>query len=217
MESILKTELFEKGYTSFHLKDFNEEMYNELVRLFPKEKLVPERFKELRASIIELKQKSPYGDSISKNSFEELEVIKKDILQNYTDGINNSVDQIWYLSGAPLQHQSCEIIVKPLMDYFYKEQYNGAGSSLTMYNDGCYLLNHQDAVNGAGDRGHCVILVYLSYDYKKGKGGELLVGNELEVEPIFGNVAILDFTKHNPYHAVKEVKGYNRFCYISFC
>ena len=33
-------------------------MYNELVRLFPKEKLVPERFKELRTSVIELKQKS---------------------------------------------------------------------------------------------------------------------------------------------------------------
>jgi Rps23 Pro-64 3,4-dihydroxylase Tpa1-like proline 4-hydroxylase len=86
-----------------------------------------------------------------------------------------------------------------------------------MYNDGCFLLNHQDAINDIKNRGHCVILIYLSSDYQKGNGGELIVGNELEVEPIFGNVAIMDFTKHNPEHAVREVKGYNRFCYINFC
>lgn len=217
MESILKKQLFEKGYTSFHLKDLNETLYNELVRLFPLEKLVPENFNNLRASVIELKRKSPYKDNTNKLPFEELEKIKKDILENYNDNVTNSVDQIWYFTSPFYPSDSSENILKPLIKYFYDYEFIGSQSDVTMYNDGCFLLNHQDAVNDIKDRGHCAILIYLSTDYEKGKGGELIIGNEMVVEPIFGNVAIIDFTKHNPYHSVEKVSGYNRFCYINFC
>lgn len=217
MESILKKQLFEKGYTSFNLKDLDENLYNELVRLFPLEQLIPKNFKNLRASVIELKRKSPYKDNTTNIPFEELQIIKKDILENYNDGVNNSVDQIWYFDSPIDPYNSCENILKPLIKYFYDYEFNGAQSDITLYNDGCFLLNHQDAVNDIKDRGHCVVLIYLSTDYEKGKGGELVIGNEMIVEPIFGNVAIMDFTKHNPHHAVNKVIGYNRYCYINFC
>lgn len=217
MESLLKEELFEKGYISFNLKDFDETIYNELVRLFPLEYLEPQNFKNLRASVIELKRKSPYKDNTNNKPFEELEIIKNDILNNYNDGINNSVDQIWYFNSPPNPAESFDLILKPLMHYFYDYDMEACQSDITLYNDGCFLLNHQDAINDVKDRGHCVILIYLSNDYERGKGGELVIGNELEVEPTFGNVAIMDFTKHNPHHAVREVKGYNRFCFINFC
>lgn len=218
MESVLKKELFDKGYISFKLKDFDETLHDELIKLFPLNELVPEKFKNLRNSIIELKKPSPYLENITNKSFSELEEIKKDILKNYTNGIDNSLNQIWYFIPPIYPTDSFNKILKPLMHYFYDYDMKQCQSDITMYNDGCFLINHQDAIADIDERkGHCVILIYLSTDYEKGKGGELIIGNELEVEPIFGNVAIMDFTKHNPEHAVREVNGYNRFCYINFC
>jgi Rps23 Pro-64 3,4-dihydroxylase Tpa1-like proline 4-hydroxylase len=104
-----------------------------------------------------------------------------------------------------------EIIFKK----FYDTKFKGS-SELTMYNDGCYLLNHQDA-SYSENKPNCVILIYLSHNYIEGNGGELIIEHTNVVKPIFGNVAILDFTKHNPFHAVEKVKNYNRFCYINFC
>jgi Rps23 Pro-64 3,4-dihydroxylase Tpa1-like proline 4-hydroxylase len=217
MESILKEELFKKGYISFHLKDFNEKIYNDLIELFPSSELLPESFTNLRNSVIELKRKSPYADDLRNIPFNELEIIKKNILTNYNDGINNTIDQIWYHKWPErkLAEELGNTILIPILKSFYEYDFEGWQSDITMYNDGCFLLNHQDAVDGI--RGHCVVLIYLSNDYEKGKGGELIIGNEMEVEPIFGNVAIMDFTKHNPHHAVNRVIGYNRFCYINFC
>lgn len=218
MESLLKEELFETGYISFNLKDFDKKLYDILIEDFPINELVPEKFKNLRNSIIELKKPRPYSENITNTSFDELEIIKKDILDNYRDGINYSLNQIWYWKSPDILNKSFDGILKPLMQYFYDYDMKQCQSDITMYNDGCHLLNHRDATNDINERkGHCVILIYLSKDYEKGKGGELIIGNELEVEPIFGNVAIMDFTKHNPEHAVNEVNGYNRFCYINFC
>jgi Rps23 Pro-64 3,4-dihydroxylase Tpa1-like proline 4-hydroxylase len=218
MESLLKEELFEKGYIVFNLKDFDTAMYNTLVEDFPLNELIPEKFTNLRNSIIELKKPKPYDANIINTPFNKLEIIKKDILQNYTDGIDYSLDQIWYWKPPNILNKNFDKILKPLLQYFYDYDMKECQSDITMYNDGCYLLNHKDAQSEITKRkGHCVILIYLSTDYEKGKGGELIIDNDLEVEPIFGNVAIMDFTKHNPEHAVRKVNGYNRFCYINFC
>lgn len=215
MESILKEQLFDKGFISFHLNELDVELFEELEKLFPTELLVPIRFKNLRNSIIELNRKSPYNPFIERTPFDELETIKYDILKNYTDGINNSVDQIWYFDYPFKPTESMKLVSK-IFKKFYDVDVVKPSSQLTMYNDGCYLVNHQDA-SKTENKPNCVILIYLSSDYIEGNGGELIVGNELKVAPIYGNVAIMDFTKHNPYHAVTEVKNYNRFCYINFC
>lgn len=214
MESILKNELFTKGYITFHLRELDEELFIKLEKLFPNDSLRPELFCNLRNSIIELNKKSPYPPSILNTPFDELEIIKNDILQNYTNGIDNSVDQIWYFAYPKYLNESAKL-AETIFNKFYDKEFKAA-SQLTMYNDGCYLLNHQDA-SYSENKPNCVILIYLSYDYKEGNGGELIVENTNIVKPIFGNVAIMDFTKHNPYHAVEKVKNYNRFCYINFC
>lgn len=214
MESILKEELFTKGYTSFHLKELDNELFIELEKLFPIESLQPELFCNLRNSIIELNKKSPYPTSILNTPFNDLENIKKNILENYTDGINNSVDQIWYFT-YPMNLSASAKLAETIFYKFYNKKFKGT-SELTMYNDGCYLLNHQDA-SYTDKKPNCVILIYLSHDYNENNGGELIIENTNIVKPIFGNVAIMDFTKHNPYHAVEKVKNYNRFCYINFC
>lgn len=214
MELILKDELFTKGYTTFHLKDLDITLFNKLEKLFPNETLQPELFSNLRNSVIELTKKSPYPSSILDTPFNDLEIIKKDILQNYTNGVDNSVDQIWYF-GYPKYINESAKLAESIFNKFYDKEFKGS-SELTMYNDGCYLLNHQDA-SYSENKPSCVILIYLSYDYQEGNGGELIIENTNIVKPIFGNVAIMDFTKHNPYHAVEVVKNYNRFCYINFC
>jgi Rps23 Pro-64 3,4-dihydroxylase Tpa1-like proline 4-hydroxylase len=50
----------------------------------------------------------------------------------------------------------------------------------------------------------CAILVYLNKEYTNGDGGELKV-NDKTIEPIFGDVVIMDYTKNNVEHSVNEV------------
>jgi Rps23 Pro-64 3,4-dihydroxylase Tpa1-like proline 4-hydroxylase len=214
MESVLKNELFNKGYVSFHLSELNNDLFLKLEKLFPIETLKPSSFRNLRNSIIELNKKSPYKSSILDAPFDELEIIKNDILENYTNGVDNSVDQIWYFDYPKYINESAKL-AETIFKTFYDSEFKGS-SQLTMYNDGCYLINHQDA-SYSENKPNCVILIYLTHNYIEGNGGELIIEHTNIVKPIFGNVAILDFTKHNPFHAVEKVKNYNRFCYINFC
>jgi hypothetical protein len=55
MEPFLKKQLFETGYISFKLKEFDEKIYNSLKVLFPPGSLNPQQFNNLKASIIKKK------------------------------------------------------------------------------------------------------------------------------------------------------------------
>ena len=228
MESFLKKQLFETGYISFKLKEFDEKIYNSLKVLFPPGSLNPKQFNNLKASIIKRKNNDidPKWPNVSNGKFEELEEIKKEIIKNYNNDLNNSygLDQIWYFDWpydpkcSKTPHSE---ILNPIFKYFYDVECNAANSQITMYNDGCFLINHRDGDGGyTGDR-KCAILIYLSTDYENGKGGEMVLSkdknNEEWIEPIYGNVAIFDFTKHNIWHRVEKINGYNRYCYINFC
>jgi Rps23 Pro-64 3,4-dihydroxylase Tpa1-like proline 4-hydroxylase len=221
MESMLKNELFENGFVTFKLKDFDEKIYNKLKVIFPKGNLKPEMFKNLKHSVIKADE-CEYPNNITNKSFTELDEIKKNILNKFNK--EGDCDQIWFYDW-PYENNTkdhpFDCITKPIFKYFYDKESKGANSQVTMYNDGCYLNNHQDGQDGySGDR-HCVILVYLSTEYEKGKGGEMILSkdkkNELCIEPIYGNVALFDFTKHNIWHKVNPVVGYNRYCFINFC
>ncbi len=91
-------------------------------------------------------------------------------------------------------------------------------NGFTIYENGDFIEPH---IDGQDSSRKCVILIYLSdeKDYING-GGELVIeenGNVVEVEPINTKYAILDFTRNNPNHAVKEVKNnFVRFTYIDF-
>jgi hypothetical protein len=52
MGTLLKQNLFENGFISFKLKDFDETLYNKLKVLFPIGTLNPEMFHHLKHSII---------------------------------------------------------------------------------------------------------------------------------------------------------------------
>lgn len=219
MGTVLKEELFENGFVSFNLKNFDENLYNKLKVFFPKGNLKPEMFNYLKNSIIGVEHEHPNSVLMGK-PFIELDKIKYDIIQKY----EYTCDQLWFFDwpyDVKIEKNPFSELIKPIFRYFYDEECKGANSQVTMYNDGCYLKNHTDGNGGyTGDR-HCVILIYLSTEYEKGKGGEMVLSkdktSEVWVEPIYGNVAIFDFTKHNIWHRVEKVKEYNRYCFINFC
>jgi hypothetical protein len=221
MESLLKKELFENGYVSFHLKDLDETIYENLKSIFPIGNLKPEMFKNLKHAIPMDVGYEYDNKSLMDVSFQKLNTIKRNIL----DKLEEHNNQLWFygwLYEVNTENNPFDKLIKPIFNKFYDTTITTANSQVTMYNDGCYLRNHRDG-NYEFDGGtrNCVILIYLSTDYENGKGGELVLSsdndNELVVEPIYGNVAVMDFTKHDAWHRVEKVIDYNRYCFINFC
>ena len=210
----LKRELFEKGYISFNIKDIGEEFYNQLEKAIPPNSITNDKFINLQNTIINVNNKSKplYESKIVDKSFEELDIIKNTILNNYSTENGYGIDQIWFY--ADVTSRKITNFKHTIYSLFYEHNTGNCGTQLSLYNDGCYLRNHQD---GYSDNRHCAMLIYLSTDWEDGMGGELVIDNSTIVPPIYGNVAILDFTKHNAHHMVNEVKGFNRYCLLSFC
>lgn len=99
-------------------------------------------------------------------------------------------------------------------------------SALTIYQKGDFIDFHRD---GENEGRLCAILIYLSpkTNYDNSYGGQLQISSDdegelgkipvTEIEPVRGNVALLDFTGHNPWHAVKKLtEDWKRVCFISF-
>jgi hypothetical protein len=49
----------------------------------------------------------------------------------------------------------------------------------------------------------------LNDDYVDGMGGEIIINDNIKVNPELGKVAIIDFSQNNPPHAVTEVLDEN--------
>lgn len=86
---------------------------------------------------------------------------------------------------------------------------------LTLYEKNDFIESHNDGID---PQRLCVILIYLNDDYQEGFGGELIIENHIKVTPIFGNIAILDFTTNNPIHSVNHVLDdeFKRLAFIKF-
>ena len=209
----LKTDLFTNGFVSFNIKDVDVELYNELEIAIPPNSLNPSEFTNLQSSIINPfnNPKPEFENTIENTPFDELDLIKKKILKNYTSENGYSLDQIWFYKN--IKSRNILDFRHKIYSLFYPSIGN-CGTKITLYNDECFLINHQDNMLGNRD---CALLVYLSTEWNESKGGELVIDNTTIVPPIYGQVAILDFTKHNPYHMVNKVNGFNRYCLISFC
>lgn len=210
----LKEELFNKGFTTFNIKDLDEELYNEMLLAIPPNSLNPADFRNLQNTIINVSDNPTpeFESEITNTSFEILDEIKNKILKNYNIETGYGLEQIWFYFDT--SKQKIMNFRHKLYSLFYDVDTGNCGTKFTLYNDGCYLNNHQDGIFG---NRHCAMLIYLSTDWDENKGGELVIDNNTILPPIYGNVAILDFTKHNPYHKVNKVNGFNRYCLLNFC
>ncbi len=198
-----KIQLFEQGYTIFNLYDLNDNEINEsLNKLYElsKNEFTNLRYKKILAD----------SNNFIKDIFENLEEIKNSVK-------NFNLYEIWYYNDV-----NKEIFKKPLLNkiknFFYNENidaFNHA-SHITMYNDDCFLIEHNDGFN-PNSKYKCVILIYLNKEEEIVNGGELILNGNIKVKPIIGNVVVMDFTKNDVKHGVSKVSGYERKCFLNFC
>lgn len=89
------------------------------------------------------------------------------------------------------------------------------GTDITLYLKNNYIYPHEDGVDG---NRLCVLLMYLNEDWKDGYGGEIIIDEKVTLPPLFGNIAILDFTENNTSHEVKKIinENFERFAIIKF-
>lgn len=138
---------------------------------------------------------------------------------------NEDIVQIWFETSTEHIQE-----IKNLSDYcysklrtFYSQKYLFSSPSFnyTLYNKDCFIANHKDGYDNY-DKRLCVLLLYLNKDWEKGLGGELIIttndGEKIEIEPTFGNIAILDFRTANLEHEVKKITSdiFNRKALVSF-
>jgi hypothetical protein len=136
--------------------------------------------------------------------------------------------QRWYesSSGADNLKQQFQNVVKKFIRNFYPEIGENfsnlhAQDAISVYINGDHTQPHRDGQNPGR---LCALLMYLTPETQYNNGaGELVINRDestdviMKVKPVRGNVVMLDFTKHNPFHAVDPVtNNFIRHCYISF-
>jgi Rps23 Pro-64 3,4-dihydroxylase Tpa1-like proline 4-hydroxylase len=101
----------------------------------------------------------------------------------------------------------------------------------SVYDNGDFSEVHFDGINPGRA---CVLIMYFAdpTTYQEGDGGELLIGHDIKTNnqqilefnrsaekciPVYGNYAIMDFTKFNVGHSIEMVKNnFRRFALQSF-
>jgi Rps23 Pro-64 3,4-dihydroxylase Tpa1-like proline 4-hydroxylase len=223
---IVKQQLEEKGYAYFNMNHKN--IFSDDIEYFSKYICNQStNFKnEIRGIRIdgnakdEFKSEFDNGKIQINSSYSNWKDAKKAMdeisskIKSSPNGVNAS--QKWY----HFLNQDINSEFKKLADKIVKELYDIDGelshnASMTYYEPGCFLKKHQD---GYVDGRICVVLIYLNdSDYKEEWGGNIVFNDVDTIPPLFGNVAVLDFTKHNAHHEVKEVvDGYGRYAFLSF-
>lgn len=110
-----------------------------------------------------------------------------------------------------------ETLFDGIFDKFYEGGYSKGSEStfnLTNFRKDCHIHSHQD---GQNESRICGMLFYLNPNFNKDTGGNLILGDELEIPAEYGNVTILDYTKNNIQHEVSKVtEDKNRFTLLKF-
>lgn len=168
-------------------------------------------------------------------SFEKIQEKLDYIKQN--DGF---IQQSWFfksytaLKDVPLFNDVVEHKLKNYVSKIYNIKYDDVEGSpmVTYYRKNDFISVHRD---GKNERRICGMLIYFATenDYKKEYGGRLLLSPadeqtplmkpedyhllDIGIEPTAPNMVVLDFTKHNIYHAVEKcTKDFFRTAFIIF-
>jgi Rps23 Pro-64 3,4-dihydroxylase Tpa1-like proline 4-hydroxylase len=195
MNTELHTKLISDGYLSFDLD--NE----------TKEKLKPIADKIKQIEFTHLRHTGCGTSDSTHDSFENLEKLKEEYAPQ-------KKWQVWYQDNNLRTKITDDeylflrkIFTDIIEDAYPAESYDtNFFINCTMYNKLCYINRHQD---GTGGNRLTNILIYLNNDYVDGMGGQIIINDNIKVNPELGKVAILDFSQNNPVHAVTEVLDEN--------
>ncbi len=187
----MNNSIFEKGYLKFSLKDLNNELFNQLDSIYDENEfkwttlVCTTDFKTLDNNLIE-------GTTRNKDY-----ITGENIEQFYKNIIKNKIDfhQMFYIGECEnmVFKRLSSKIIRNIIENTYNIKYRKPISTIyTLFTQGCKINKH---VDGIMDGRLCAILVYLNKEYTNGDGGELKV-NDKTIEPIFGDVVIMDYTKN---------------------
>ena len=240
-----KNKFFENGYLSFNLQDVDNKLYQDLYNLTDKVKLesfinriryefalnesfnfeeIKEVISPFVADINEIQNDSnnirinaKYKNNLSDfySLYANLEPLKKNKFQYWFYGHVNSQSSEYNKNLIDIINLVHKRTISELYDISENNLKDKLSIDLTLYTKDGFIVPHEDGY----DEGRlCVILIYLNDDYQQGFGGKLKIGDKELVEPKFGEVAILDFTKNNPKHEVLPVinENFKRYAFIKF-
>lgn len=221
----LKKELQEKGYTFFKMQDYPEfaDDYIEYKKyVCNSENNLLKNIKSVRLDAHYLLEYFHLGDAEGRFRLDEegnsfADILKKIDTEYLPKTDLTQLSQYWYYG----EHHDTGIHFQKLINKIVGILYNVDESelrhhiSLTYYKSGCFLKQHRDGKTGTRI---CAVLVYLNdEDYNTEWGGNIIFEGKETVEPIYGNVAILDFKEGNCLHEVQKViDGYGRYAILDF-
>ena len=140
-------------------------------------------------------------DRTEMMSYENALIEKERILKE-----NDDIVQIWLYDYGFGEKTIIEYGFNKLEETWPDFQLRKNGFELAVYNKDCFIKDHND---GLDPKRVCVLICYLSKDWEKGMGGELILtdlnGNKIEIEPKFGNFVIFNFKEENLQHEVKKI------------
>jgi 2OG-Fe(II) oxygenase superfamily len=154
---------------------------------------------------------------------DQIDVVKRKMQEQ-----NLRATQQWYESSFNVDRKKFfrELVNSFIRQYYpeIKEDFSNLHhqDAFTLYKKGDFSENHRDGQNLGR---LCVVLIYLTEEkYYNTAGGILTISgdhqtdkNPLAVKPVRGNIAMIDFTRHNPFHEVRLVtEDFDRHCYTAF-
>lgn len=200
-------QLLNDGYITFSLKEHFSESYFRLKESFDINKI------NWDTLICTTDQKNIEANKVEGNIIDKDYIKGENLEKCCSNIIKNNVDfhQMFYYGtyDSPIVTNGVASIIKKIIEKVYGIEYNHYINPIfSMFSKGCKIKPHQDGGGIVGLGRLCAILIYLNDDYVEGDGGELVVG-DVVIKPEFGNVAILDYTKHDLEHSVNEVLNEN--------
>jgi Rps23 Pro-64 3,4-dihydroxylase Tpa1-like proline 4-hydroxylase len=208
-----KEHFIKHGYCNASLKDIDLEFYNYLENNF-----VCDDLKNLQDRFFTIRYDDKNFNEIYQSpseSFIDAKTKKEEFL-NSANGV--PISQCWYFSYK-LEQEERHIISKGIYNickYFYDlpemGSLNNTELQLSYYDKGCKFTPHHDGATV----NLCSIIIYLNKNYKREYGGLLLLNGE-EIIPEFGNIGLMDLSKHDISHGVTEViDGPGRYAILDF-
>lgn len=140
----------------------------------------------------------------------------------------NGYDQIDEKTSSNMysMHSFFETLIKKFVKNIYSDLYQSlkydqlkCATQLSIYKEGDFSDMHFDGINPGRS---CVIILYFAdpNNYDDHSGGKLRIQHDhvdITVDPIYGNYAMLDFSKWNISHSIEMVHGnFIRFALQSF-
>jgi len=220
----LKKQLQEKGYTFFRMQDYPEfadeyEYYKKYICNSENNLLNLITSLRIDGNYAIDSPNTPKGSPMRVD--EDAETFSQIVKKAETDYVPyadpNSFAQYWFYTPSKDLISVFTPFISKIVNLFYNEPVEMLNhlATLTYYKPGCFLKEHRDGKVGTR---LCAVLIYLNdEDYNPEWGGNIVFERTESVDPIYGNIAILDFKEGNCIHEVKKVvDGYGRYAVLSF-